>query len=282
MKKKNQSEKTKVWRIPELAGLEMLRAKYKSQSFPLHSHQRYAIGVIEAGALGYYYRGENVVASPGNINLCIPGEIHNGHGVTDEGWTYRMFYLDPKLLQQAAAEVSGHPADLPFFKDGVIQDYELAKDIQRLHVKLEQQNTSLLEQESLLIWTLGKMILRHADDPPVLYRTGKEHESVAQIKNYIEAHFAENISIDELTEITQLSRFHMIRVFKESVGIPPHAYLRQVRIQQAKSMFFSGKSIVDIAAETGFADQSHLTRWFKRLWGFTPGQYSNSVQDRPA
>ena len=279
MKKSTQLEKSKVWRIPELASLEMLRAKYVTQNFPLHTHQRYAIGVIEEGALGYYYRGENLIASRGNINLCLPDEVHNGHSVTDAGWSYRMFYLDPQLLQQAATEVAGRPANLPFFPTGVIQDIELARDIRHLHIKLEQQDTPLLEQESLMIWTLGKMVLRHADDPPAWIDVGKEHESVAQIKDYIESHFAEDISIDDLTQITHLSRFHLIRVFREAVGIPPHAYLRQVRVQRAKSLFFTGKSIAEIAAATGFTDQSHLTRWFKRLWGFTPGQYSNSVQD---
>lgn len=279
MKKPTQLEESKVWRIPELAGLEMLRAKYVSQNFSLHFHRRYAIGVIEKGALGYYYRGGNHIAQQGHVNLCIPGEVHNGHSVTEAGWTYRMFYLDPKLLQQAATEVAGRPAELPFFQAGVIHDNELAQSIRHLHIKLEQQDTPLLEQESLLIWTFGNMILRHADAPPSWVNLGKEHEAVAQIKEYIESNFAQDISIDDLTRITHLSRFHLIRVFRDSVGIPPHAYLRQVRIQRARDMFFSGKSISEIALATGFADQSHLTRWFKRLWGYTPGQYSNSVQD---
>ncbi|MBN1878220.1 MAG: AraC family ligand binding domain-containing protein [Anaerolineae bacterium] len=93
-------ETTKVWRIPKLEVLELLRAKYVTQSFPRHTHQRYAIGVIEDGALGFYYRGENVVASRGNINLCIPGEIHTGYSASEAGWVYRMFYFDPKKCFQ--------------------------------------------------------------------------------------------------------------------------------------------------------------------------------------
>lgn len=279
MKQTTALETTKVWRIPELRGLELLQAKYVAQSFPRHTHQRYAIGVIEDGALGFYYRGENVVASKGSINLCIPGEVHTGYSASEAGWAYRMFYFDPKLLQQAASEVADCSSPLPFFQSGVIQDNDLAQCFRRLHIKLEQQETSLLEQESLLIWTLAQMVLRYADDLPVLHKLGKEHLAVAKMKNYIESNYAENISIDHLTRIAHLSRFHLIRVFRDSAGMPPHAYLRQVRVQQAKNMLFSGKSIANIAAATGFADQSHLTRWFKRLWGFTPGQYSNSVQD---
>ncbi|OEU69726.1 MAG: hypothetical protein BA864_14450 [Desulfuromonadales bacterium C00003093] len=279
MKQKTKLETAKVWRIPEFRGLELLRAKYVAQSFPRHTHQKYAIGVIEDGALEFYYRGENVVASQGSINLCIPGEVHTGHSASEAGWAYRMFYFDPKLLQQSASEVADYSRPLPFFQSGVIQDNDLAQSFRQLHIKLERQETTLLEQESLLIWTLAQMVLRYADDPPVLHKLGAEHLAVAKIKSYIETNYAENISIDDLTRIAHLSRFHLIRVFRDSVGMPPHTYLRQVRVQQAKEMLFLGKPIVDIAAATGFADQSHLTRWFKRLWGFTPGQYSNSVQD---
>lgn len=278
MKYKTTLETTKIWRIPELGNLELLQAKYVTRSFPRYTHERYAVGVIEDGALGFYYRGENMVAYQGSINLCIPGEVHTGYSASEIGWTYRMFYFDPKLFQQAASEIADYSHTLPFFPSGVIHDDYLAQCFRKLHIKLEQQNVPLLEQESCLIWTLTQMILGYADDPPILRKLGSERFAIRQIKLYIENNYAENISIDNLTRIAHLSRFHLIRVFRDSVGIPPHTYLRQVRIQKAKELLSLGKPIADVAAATGFADQSHLTRAFKRLWGFTPGQYSNNVQ----
>jgi len=85
MARKPSPETAKLWRIPQF-NVELLHAKYVTQSFPRHSHDQYAIGVIETGALGFYYRGENVVAPQGNINLCIPGEVHTGHAASDSGW----------------------------------------------------------------------------------------------------------------------------------------------------------------------------------------------------
>lgn len=143
MEQTDRLETTKIWRIPELKGLELLRAKYVTQSFPRHTHQRYAIGVIEDGALGFYYRGENMVASQGSINLCIPGEVHTRYSASEAGWVYRMFYFDPKLLQQAASEVADCSRPLPFFQSGVTQDNDLAQCFRRLHIKLERQETSL-------------------------------------------------------------------------------------------------------------------------------------------
>ena len=278
MNKTTRVETTKVWCIPEISDLVLLRAKYVTQSFSRHTHQRYAIGVIENGALGFYYRGESLVASQGNINLCIPGEAHTGYSASESGWAYRMFYVDPKLFQQVASDVSDCYSPLPYFQSGVIQDNDLAQCLRQLHIKLELQVTPLLEQESLLIWTLSQMVLRYADDSVELKSCCKEHQSVKWVREYIEAHYAEDISIEDLKSIACLSPFHLIRVFHKEVGIPPHSYLRQVRVERSKELLIQGHSIAQVALETGFYDQSHLTRQFKRIVGVTPGHYSNLVQ----
>ena len=270
---------SKVWRIPELGNLELLRAKHVTQSFPRHTHEQYAVGVIEQGALGYTYRGENVVAAAGDINLCIPGEAHTGQPAAAEGWTYRMFYLDAAVLREAASEVAGRARQLPFFQFGVVADVSLARQLRRLHLCLEERDAPLLEQETLLVGVLAQLISRHADDTPPLSQTGREPHAVTQVKHYLESHYAEDVSLSVLSNLTQLSRYHLIRVFGEAVGVPPYAYLRQVRVRHAKNLLASGYGLAEVAFLTGFSDQSHLTRWFKRLWGVTPGQYRNSVQD---
>ena len=137
----------------------------------------------------------------------------------------------------------------------------------------------MLKQETRLLDVLAQMIQRHADDPPRRDRGGQEPDAVTQIKEYIASHYSEDISLETLSQLTHLSPYHLIRTFRAAVGIPPHAYLRQVRVQRAKTLLALGRPIADVALTTGFVDQSHLTRWFKRLWGVTPAQYRNSVQD---
>jgi AraC-like DNA-binding protein len=70
-----------------------------------------------------------------------------------------------------------------------------------------------------------------------------------------------------------LSRYHLLRVFKQSTGLPPHAWRAQRRVHMARRLLSSGMSITDAALESGFADQSHLSHWFKRMVGTTPRQY---------
>ncbi|MDY6953262.1 MAG: AraC family transcriptional regulator, partial [Thermodesulfobacteriota bacterium] len=119
----------------------------------------------------------------------------------------------------------------------------------------------------------------HADAPPPLGTVGRERKRVKRAREYMEAHFHEDISLHQLASLAHLSPFHFVRVFRKELGLPPHAYLTQVRVNRAKALLAKGSKIADTAFDTGFADQSHLTRHFKRITGVTPGQYRKIVQD---
>jgi hypothetical protein len=130
-------EYTKFWRVPQLEGLELLHATYISQNFSRHMHECYAFGVVEHGVQAYYYRGANHAAASGQLVNCLPGEVHTGHAATEGGWTYRMFYPSPEILQRVASDVAGKPRDLPFFQQTVIEDPDLARRLHHLHRMLE-------------------------------------------------------------------------------------------------------------------------------------------------
>lgn len=267
-----------MWLVSALPNLELLRATYFTQSFARHSHEGFAVGVIEQGTLGFSYRGENVTATTGSINLANPDEAHTGHAATEEGWTYRMFYFDANVLRKAASQLAGHRAQMPFFQAGVIHDDHLAGVIRHLHMVLEDERTSTLEKESRFLLMLTLLLERHADAAPSMLRIGREHHAVLKARHYIEGNYNEDISIRDLASVGNLSPFHFIRVFANETGIPPHAYLNQVRVRRARELLASGWSIAATACETGFVDQSHLSRCFKRILGITPGQYSNFIQ----
>lgn len=264
---------SRVWQVPHLPGLELLRASQQTQVFPRHTHEHYAVGVIERGALGFYYRGENVVASSGDINLCLPGEVHTGEPAAEGGWSYRMFYLEPALLERLTGELSGRSGTLPFFSPGMLQDAALARRLHALHQLFESPEILPLERETRLLEVLGDFVRRYADAPLPALPTGREPAAVGQVKDYLHAHYAEEITLTKLAQLTGLSRYHLVRVFRDTTGVPPHAYLRQLRVERAKCALGEGRSIAQVALAMGFADQSHLTRWFKRFWGYTPGHY---------
>jgi AraC-like DNA-binding protein len=273
-------EAARYWRPRDVSGVQLLRAQFRKQNFHRHFHRTYAFGVIEAGALGFDYLGRSHVAAAGEINLVVPGEPHDGHAASDGGWRYRMFYLDPDVLVRAASEMAGRAEGAPFFRSGVIRDAEAAARLRSLHFAFEDPAASRLELESRLLATLADMVRRHAENPPVPARVGVENQAVVRARDLIETCYDENISLEQLSRAAGLSRFHLLRVFRNRIGLTPHAYLTQVRVRRARALMDLGRPIIDAALEAGFTDQSHLNRQFKSIHGITPGQYRNSVQDR--
>ncbi|MGL1860949.1 MAG: AraC family transcriptional regulator [Pseudodesulfovibrio sp.] len=264
--------------LPFLGGVDLLRARFVTHSFSKHFHEGFAVGCIEHGAMRFRYRGESMVAPTGQINLVVPGEVHDGHGATEEGWAYRMFYMQPEALMEAARLLMVKP-DLPNFQAGVIDDPELANCICRTHHILENPDTSAIEKETRLLWLLSNWISRHADETGSWPETGNEHQAVSRARDIIQAHFGDDLSLTELGRLAGLSPFHLVRVFEKELGVTPHGYLTQVRVEGAKHRLSGSDRLADIAAECGFSDQAHLTRLFKRQMGITPGKYRKIIQN---
>lgn len=273
------SEKTRMWRVAGLGDLELLQASYRSQNFGPHFHDGFLVGVIRAGALGYRYLGRDNVASAGEINLALPGEVHNGFAAVETGWRYRMFYFGPGQFEELVlADPQAAPPRARIARPKIL-DRDLALRLLALHRSLENPGLPLLAHESGLVGVMTELVRRYAEKRPTLPAPGREPLAVARIKEYIRTNFEENVSLTDLSRETGLSRYHLLRTFKKATGLPPHAYLLQVRTERAKSLLRRGRSISEAAYASGFADQSHLNRVFKRIHGITPGFYRNIVQD---
>ena len=263
-------------RVPEMNNLELLHAAYTTHQFSPHFHEGHVIGVIEKGQLGFDYRGEKLVASQGQINLADPGEVHNGFAVSETGWQYRMFYLTPGQLAAIVNDINDKPTPSPFFKRGVIQDPGLARQIQLLHQDFENPHTPLLEKESRFLSLISSVVRRHAPKGIHWPSPGKEQTAVERVKEYINDRFDTPICLDNLSAIAHMSKYYLLRIFSAHTGLTPHAYLSFVRASRAKGMMDGQIPLADIALATGFFDQSHLNRVFKKVFGITPGQYARA------
>jgi len=270
-------EKTKLWRAGDIGDVELLHAKYVRYAFARHTHEGAAIGVIEDGAESFWYHGANHVATRGNIVVFNPGEVHTGQGADERGWTFRIFYMDARLLQRAASETAGRAEDIPFFRQPIIRDSHTAKLLHSLHVTLES-DASRLERQSCFIWAFTRLVQEHADGRPIERSLGSDGNAVQRIREYLEDRYQQNASLDELTRLVNMSPYALIRAFRAKVGLPPHAFLNQIRIDRARQFLRRGDSLAEAAFSTGFVDQSHFTRHFKKLVGVTPGHYRNAFR----
>jgi AraC-like DNA-binding protein len=268
-------EQTMFWRDPVLRDLELLRATYITHTFAPHIHEGYAIGVIDRGAESFWYRGRTHVAPQGSVVLVSPGEMHTGSAAMEQGWSYRMLYPDAELLQQAAASITGRAGNLPFFPEPVVHDPAMAEVLSRLHTTLTT-SPSTLERESSFLWALASLIERHAESRPGLRFPTTERARVQKVRTYLEDHYQENVTLEQLATLVNLSPFHLLRMFRDAVGLPPHCYLTHIRVMQAKRLIAIATPLAEVAGAVGFSDQSHLTKHFKALVGVTPGQYAHS------
>ncbi|HKV83848.1 MAG TPA: AraC family transcriptional regulator [Ktedonobacterales bacterium] len=264
------------WRDSALGGLELLRAHYVTHSFAPHSHDTFAIGVVEAGVERFHYRHAPVSAPSGSLIIINPGEPHTGSSALADGWRYRMLYPDPSLLREAAGALTGRARPIPFFADPVVHDPLLARELLRLHSALEG-GAELLERQSRLLEFLARLIQRHADTPHLDAPLTREPLLVRRLRDYLDEHANAPVTLAELAALAGMSEFHTLRVFTRATGMPPHAYLTQRRVAHARTLLAHRLPLAQVAAFAGFYDQSHLTRHFKRIVGVTPGQYAHGA-----
>jgi AraC-like DNA-binding protein len=276
-------ERALLWRDDDLGGLEILYASYVTHSFARHTHETFAIGLIEAGAGAFASRGTTHIARASNIFVIHPDEVHNGYAADHSGWTYRMLYPHPAFFQHLGLKPKRPSNALPFFPHTIIEDAHLRSLLLSLHMLLEQPSDRLARETALSL-VLTHLVTAHAISPPHPSPVSREQRAVGLVKDYLHAHYAQPIALDQLAAVVQLHPSSLIRAFHAQMGLPPHAYLTQVRIRHAKHFLLEGMPVAQAALETGFADQSHLTRHFKHHVGVSPGRYAHpvrNVQDQP-
>lgn len=268
---------TRFLRFPDFGNLQWLHARFKNQKFAPHYHDGHVIGMIEDGALGFNYLGESVVAAPGQINIADPGEVHNGFAKSDAGWQYRMFYLSQGQLNSMCRGINGEKYVQPYFGAGVITDEDLAQKLRQLHFDFAQDQISWLEKESRFLGLMIQLVSRYTKSLPINLPSGREDGSVKIMKCYIQEHYHTDIRLSDLAQVSGLSKYYLLRAFAKKTGLTPHAYLTLVRAYRARQKLNQGAPIITAAHETGFFDQSHLNRVFKKVYGITPGQYCSCV-----
>jgi AraC-like DNA-binding protein len=262
-------------------GIETLRAHFEGHAYDPHWHDSYLVGVTEQGVQQFNCRRAKHQSTPGKVFLLEPGDIHDGEAPTEEGFTYRMLYLDPQWLERELSAVFENAPDNSqlSFANTLASDPRLARAtslaFQTLHggeLKIVRQTAldGLLERlTSHLHWRT-----RYGEDPRLPLVAQKARE-------YLHANAQDDIGLDQLAASTGVDRFRLTRAFKAAYGMAPHAYLVQLRLATARRMLARGAQPATVAMELGFADQSHLGRWFVRAYGLTPASYRKRCSNLP-
>jgi AraC-like DNA-binding protein len=228
---------------------------------PRHAHAEYQLSLTHGFPGEYRYRGARHFVPVGSLTILHPGEAHvvRDPGDRDTAATYLMMY----------AELPG----APFFREPVIRDRGLVRLFAALHAA--SRDGALLQDE--LLAELCARLSGRSDRAP-----GGARAAVARARSHLEERYDERVRLADLAAVARLSPYRLNRLFREEIGVPPHRYQLDVRVDRAKALLARGERIAAVAAAVGFADQSHLTRHFHRLVGLPPSRYvGKNVQDTP-
>jgi AraC-like DNA-binding protein len=239
-------------------------------SWPRHSHPEYKLGVSEGGTGTFFYRGERYVTGPGKLLVIHPNEAHT---CTATG-AWRYLYADPNVVANIVRTFDRNGDIEPLLLPPVIDDAQLAELVLQAHRAMDD-GASQLDQESTFYEAICEVLVRHASLPDIPRK--QECANIRRVQDNLEARFHENVSLHELAELAGTSAPYLSRVFSKVVGIPIQVYHSQVRVRRAQQMLMAVESLANVAYATGFADQSHFTRHFKRFIGVPPGTYSRAV-----
>jgi AraC-like DNA-binding protein len=263
------------------SGIETVRAHFEGHAYDPHWHDSYLVGITEQGLQQFNCRRQQHNSTPGKVFLLEPGDIHDGTAPEAGGFTYRTLYLDPRWLDRELRA-----------------QFEEAPDNAQLSFA-----ATLAEDPRLAIATADAFEAMHHDELRIVRQTALDHllanltshlrwrtlidpdprlPLVAQrARDYLHSHLHQDIGLDDLARVTGVDRFRLSRAFKAAFGMAPHAYLIQLRLTRARHLLARGEAPVSVAAALGFADQSHLGRWFQRAYRMTPADYRRRCSNVP-
>jgi len=251
-----------------VGGVELFSAWFAGRAYQKHRHDTYAIGVTDFGVQVFDYRGSVHASIPGQVTVLYPDEVHDGRAGTNEGFGYRIVYLEPSHLAEAVQVLRGGPAPLPFIEP-VSTNPWLSRAIEEaFRAPLES-----LAMDSLVVDLAEGLVAgeRRGAGPRVSRRV--DVRAVERARQFLDAEKTRVVRSAEFESITGLTRYELSRQFRIMFGTSPYRYLLMRRLDFAREQIHRDRPLVEVACDAGFADQAHFTRAFRSAFGLTPALY---------
>lgn len=251
-------------RAPHASGLERIEAYFAGFAYTPHRHDTYAIGRTLSGVQSFHYRGAQSHSLPGVTMVLHPDEVHDGYAGTEEGFKYRMVYVEPALIQQI---LGGRP--LPFVHNGLSGDPRLHRASETLLQGLNCPLDPLQEQDAL--FELAHALNAVSGAQPS--RKTFDYRAAERAREFIHSALNRCVTLDEMAAHSERDRWALSRDFRLLFGTSPYRYLTLRRLDLVRSLLAQGRSLVDAALTAGFTDQSHMTRQFHSTYGLPPSRW---------
>jgi AraC-like DNA-binding protein len=255
-----------------IGGVELLRARFGGRAFATHRHDTYAVCVTETGVQTFDYRGRTEHSLPGQVTVLHPDEPHDGRPGAAGGFGYRIVYVEPARIADAARAIRGRPAPLPFVPEPVRDSPTLVAAV----LDAFRAPAEPLALDAVVLRLAEGLLEADPAEPSPAPPRRLDHAALASARAFLRAQ-RRVVRSAELEALTGLSRYELARQFRALYGTSPHRYALMRRLDAARVDLRVGTPLAEAALAAGFADQAHLTRAFRAAYGVTPGRYARLV-----
>jgi len=257
----------RAWR-PAVPSLRETSYADIDHAYPLHTHDDWTVMLVDRGVITYGLDGAAHRATPGALTLLPPGIAHDGRSAhVGEGYRKRVLYLSGDWLPDASASrIARRPT--------ILREAAIAA-VRRVHAALKHPGDELAAEHWLL--AARDAALEHAGTTPVAVA---DAPLARRLREMLDARTTDSLTIAGAARELAVNPSHLVRAFSRAYGIAPHRYLVARRVDAARHLLLSGMRAADVAAGTGFHDQAHLTRHFRRVLGVTPATFAASSRTR--
>jgi AraC-like DNA-binding protein/mannose-6-phosphate isomerase-like protein (cupin superfamily) len=267
--------KFSLWRSEKLFNIDFGSYSLSHHHFSRHFHDHYVIELVVKGVDSFYCDGKNYTAENNQLVLINPGEVHTGNTVSDTPLQYYSLYPDKEALQQVAASLNITLPEDFYFQRSLLDQSLLTQKFRLLFDSLSSASGSLQQQEVFFDCMYELLQLSGCNNDQSISNHQKDSR-VQFLIDFICSHYKEDISLQQLADLARLNPFHLVRLFKKSVGVSPYDYLLIVRAEHAKQLLRKGFKVQDAASESGFYDSSHFNRMFYKIAGTSPRAFRSS------
>lgn len=255
---------TKVKILREFGEMEYIHYDLGSHRFPVHFHDTFVIQQVLTGS--DWCCNTNLLAETGDVYVHFPFAAHTGGTLNSKRLVYRAIYPD----QHTFCRLTGiENSEIPVGEAMVSRNRTLCGALSDLFQRCERGFDSAADEESLRS-VFELVLMEYKANAPTLVEATSNYEKVLSARSYLLKNFRRDVTSDELSSVCDVSPFHLIRSFRRQFGITPRQFLISHRISMAKKQICSGASVASAAHSTGFADQSHLARYFKKITNYSP------------
>ena len=260
-------------RAPHASGLDRIEAYFAGFAFDPHRHDTYAIGCTIAGVQAFNYRGGHRQSLPGHTMVLHPDEAHDGQAGTDEGFHYRMIYVDPALIQ----EVLGGQR-LPFVESGTTDNVRLLSSARALLEGPQEQHLDSVEETDAMVELALALNAASVGSGNSGMRRHADFASAKLARQFLLESWQSTVSMQKLSASTGRDRWSLSKDFRLFYGTSPSRVLALRRLDAARRQMLAGLALADVAASTGFADQAHMPRHFTQTFGISPARWLRAVR----